>query len=435
MQKQQSLISISSLIGQEITTNVWVETIRKSGGIIFLILRDISGKAQAIVTKENSNLFDKVQKLTHESVVKISGKIKKEEKAPNGFEILISDLKILSLANPELPIPIVEKGNEVSIEKRQDWRFLILRRSRDALILKIRTTMDMAYRNFLIKKGFLEIHTPKLMGSPSESTSELFSMDYFGGKAYLAQSPQLYKQMAMASGLEKVFEIGKIFRAEESLTTRHATEAMSYDIEMSYVEKISGVMELMEELIVFIIQSIKDSWGEDIKKYFGIDVKVPKIPFPKISFEDVKKIAKENGVLEKDNYDLATKEEKTIGAFIKKKYNHDFVFVTDYPVRGRPFYHKRKSEILTESSDLLMGGMEISTLAIREANYEKLISQAKDKNINLENMTWYLDFFKYGCPPHGGCGIGGARILMQLLGLPSIRDAMFLFRGPTRLTP
>ncbi len=434
MQNYPKLKSLKSLAGQEVTTQVWIETIRKSGGIIFLILRDISGKAQAIVTKEDIELFEEIKNLTTESVVKITGEVKVEEKAPSGFELMVKAVEVLSVAE-ELPIPVVEKAGEVSIEKRQDWRFIVLRRSRDALIMKVRTTMDMAYRKFLVSKGFLEIHTPKLMNSPSESTNELFELEYFGNKAYLAQSPQLYKQMAIASGLEKVFEIGKIFRAEESLTTRHATECMSYDIETSFVEKIEDIANFEEELIVHMMQEIKNAWGNEIKEHFGIEVKVPSIPFPKITFTDAKDLAKKAGVNEEDDHDLATAEEKAIGKAIKEKFNHDFVFVTDYPVAGRPFYHKRKTETITESADLLMCGMEITTLAIREENYDQLMKNAESKKIDTTNMQWYLDFFKYGCPPHGGFGMGGARILMQLLGLPSIRDAMFLFRGPTRIQP
>ncbi|MHA1540460.1 MAG: aspartate--tRNA(Asn) ligase [Alphaproteobacteria bacterium] len=434
MKNYPKLKSLKLLAGQEVTTQVWVETIRKSGGIIFLILRDISGKAQAIVTKEDAELFEEVRALTTESILKITGEIKVEEKAPSGFEMMVKKIKVLSRAE-ELPIPVVEKGGEVSIEKRQDWRFLVLRRSRDALIMKVRTTMDMAYRNFLIGKGFLEIHTPKLMNSPSESTSDLFELEYFGDKAYLAQSPQLYKQMAIASGLEKIFEIGKIFRAEESLTTRHATECMSYDLETSFVEKIEDIADLEEELIVHMMQEIKNAWGDEIKEHFGIEVKIPSTPFPRITFAEAKDLAKKAGVNEEDDPDLATAEEKIIGQAIKEKFNHDFVFVTHYPISGRPFYHKRTENETTESADLLMLGMEITTLAIREENYDQLIKNADHKGVDISNMQWYLDFFKYGCPPHGGFGMGGARILMQLLGLPSIRDAMFLFRGPTRIQP
>lgn len=416
----------------------FAQTIRKQGGIIFLILRDVTGIIQTLVLKSNTEAFTTAQDLSLESVVTIKGEAKENAQAPGGIEILIESIEVLSKAQPELPIPVDEKGEgETNIDQRLDWRYLDLRKERNSLIFKVWTLMDKVYTDFLTDQGFIQIHSPKLMSTPSETKAELFEVDYFDRKAYLAQSPQFYKQMAQAAGFEKVFEIGPVFRADPSFTSRHNTEFTGYDLEMSFIESHEDVMQLEEKLLVDMIEKVKDKYGSDIKNVFGRDLSVPTIPFPRITFAEAKAITKGQGVAGEKPADMSAEEERILGQYVKDKYGHEFVFITDYPIEGRPFYHMRHKDNpkLTMSYDLLWNGLEVTTGAQREHRYDVLVSQVKDKGLKVEGLENYLNFFKYGCPPHGGFGAGPNRFIMKLLGLDNIREATYLYRGVKRLTP
>ncbi|MBL0690147.1 MAG: aspartate--tRNA(Asn) ligase [Alphaproteobacteria bacterium] len=404
--------------GKQILIKSSIQTIREQGKIVFLILRDISGICQAIV-KEGSSEFDCAKRLTIESAVEISGIVKTTKNTEKGYEILVEGIKILNESATPLPIPVVEKGDIVTTEKRQDNRFLIWRREKESLILKIVSQLDSSYRNFLLGENFIEIHTPKLMPSPSESSAELFELEYFDRTAYLAQSPQLYKQMAISSGLERVFEVGPVFRAEKSQTNRHATEFVSYDVEMGYIDNFEEVLVMLENLVKSILESINERYSEEIKLHYGVENFTFSSKIPRLTMAEAKSILKERGLDISDD-DLSTAEEKAIGDYVKEKYDHDFVFITDYPTSCRPFYHKRKNDDITASSDLIYKGVEIVTTAQREENYETLLEQLNDKGLEQKPMQWYLDFFKYGCPPHGGWGFGASRLIMNLLGLESL---------------
>lgn len=411
-----------------------VETIREKGTISFLILRDITGTCQGI-TYKGLDSFEIARKLTKESIISAECRVKLTQQTKEGFELEMLTLRVLSAADPHLPIPVVEKGQmEVGPEAKQNYRFLAWRRPKEAVVLKALSALDEGYRSFLSDKGFFEIHTPKLMATPSESHGELFKVDYFGKKAYLAQSPQLFKQMAISAGLERVFEIAPAFRAEMSLTTRHATEFISHDAEMGYIESFEDVLNTVEEMIKSIMNNIQKRCGADMEKYWNIsDIQI-KEPIPRLTMAEAKAILRERGLASLD-LDLNTAEEKAIGDYVKEKYNHDFVFITEFPVEKRPFYHKYSGHGTTISADLIYRGVEIITTAQREENYDIVLKQAVDKKLNPEAIQWYLDSFKYGCPPHGGWGFGGARFIKQLFNLQHIRDAVFLYRGPNRIAP
>lgn len=421
-----------------VSVSGFAQTIRKQGGICFLILRDITGVIQTLVLKSNTESFAIVQDLSLESVVTITGEAKENAQAPGGIEILIDKIEVLSKAEPELAIPVDEKGeNETNIDQRLDWRYLDLRKERNTLIFKVWTLMDKVYTDYLTDQGFLQIHSPKLMSTPSETKAELFEVDYFDRKAYLAQSPQFYKQMAQAAGFEKVFEIGPVFRADPSFTSRHNTEFTGYDLEMSFIESHEDVMQLEEKLLVEIIEQVKAKYGSDIKRVFGREIPTPSLPFPRITFAEAKAIVKGQMVTGEKPADMSAEEERVLGQYVQEKYGHEFVFLTDYPVEGRPFYHMRHSDNpqLTKSYDLLWNGLEVTTGAQREHRYDVLVDQVKDKGLKVEGLENYLNFFKYGCPPHGGFGAGPNRFIMKLLGLDNIREATYIYRGVKRLTP
>lgn len=297
--------------------------------------------------------------------------------------------------------------------------------------------MEEAMREFWVKNNFIEIYTPKIMGSASESGSELFEVKYFDRKAYLAQSPQFYKQMAMAAGFEKIFEIGPSFRANPSDTTRHDTEFTMIDMEISFIESEEDVMKVEEEWIAFFLKKVKEKYGEEVKKTFNVEIVVPKLPFPRVTMEEAQKMLKKKGYKSPEEGDLDAEGEKLLAGLIKEKYGHEFVFVKEYPISVRPFYHMRKKENpkLTKSFDLIWKGVEITTGAQREHRIEPLTKQAIEKKINPKSIQYYLNFFNNGCPPHGGCALSPSRLLMLMLNLGNVREATFLPRDMKRLTP
>ncbi|MBI4215296.1 MAG: aspartate--tRNA(Asn) ligase, partial [Parcubacteria group bacterium] len=296
---------------------------------------------------------------------------------------------------------------------------------------------EQSLREYWTRENFIEIHSPKLMGSPSESGAEVFEVRYFDRKAYLAQSPQFYKQMAMAAGFEKVFEVGPVFRAEPSFTSRHATEFTGYDCEFSFVESHQDVMLSEQKAIQYMLEKVKAAFGDEIKKVFGREVAVPSIPFPQVTMKEAKRILGELKVISEKEGDLSPEEEVQLCRYILEKQGHEFVFVTEYPAAVRAFYHMRleSDPQITKSFDLLWNGIEITTGAQREHRYEKLVAQASEKKMNLALLQFYLNFFRYGCPPHGGFGMGPSRMLMKLLNLSNVREACFLYRGVKRLEP
>jgi aspartyl-tRNA synthetase len=268
----------------------------------------------------------------------------------------------------------------------------------------------------------------------SETGADLFEVKYFKKKAYLAQSPQFYKQMAIAGGLDKVFEQGPVFRAEESHTSKHLTEFVSFDVEMAFIDDYEDIMELQEKWLVFVFKQVKKKHGKEIKEHFGIEITIPKTPFPRITMKEAHEKISELEVIDEFG-DLDTEGEKKLGEYVRNEFNSDFVFLTDFPYNARPFYHMKKDNKFTMSYDLIYKGLELATAAQREHRYDKLIAQAKEKEIDEIENKFYLQMFKYGVPPHGGFGFGPERFVMQMLNINNIREVVFLPRDPDRLTP
>lgn len=422
--------------GKTVTIMGHAEIIRAQSSVAFVIVRDITGTMQCVVTNDCAD-FETARKLTAESVVEVTGTIAAAPK--EGIEVQVESMRVISAAEA-LPIPVVEKGNaEVTSEKRQDWRFLAMRRPREATAMRVLSAVHQGYRDALLEVGFIEIATPKIMGTPSESHAELFKIDYFGQPAYLSQSAQLYKQMAIAGGLEHVFEISPTFRADPSFTTRHATEFITLEGEMGYIQSFDEVLDALEKSVARILTAVRKSCGREIKKHFGISDFQLKKPIPRITMHRAKEILRERGQASEDA-DLTPAEERAICEYVSQEFGCDFVFITEFPWGARPFYHKKgvssdTGEPISVSADPLYKGIELTTAAQREERYETLCAQVAEKGLTQEGLQWYLDFFRYGMPPHGGWGMGSERIVKQLLGLPSIRDAQFLFRGPNRLMP
>ena len=430
---------ISELKSQQdgpVTIGGWVETLRDQKRIQFIIIRDESGSVQVTYPRpsEEDSLADQVSALTHGSFVIVKGQLKHDERVKlGGIEILLEGLEVVSASLPDSPI-----AEDTSIDKRLDWRFIDFRRPELNLMMQVQTTIEQAWREHWLANDFVEIHSPKLMASPSESHAELFKLEYFEGHAYLAQSPQFYKQMAMSAGLNRVFEIGPVFRADPSFTSRHATEFVSIDMEMSWIDSHEDVMSFQEELMVKAITAVKQKHGERIKELYEIDIEIPSTPFPRIPLAEAHEIIEKRGYkAPRTDGDLDPEGERQISQYAKEELGHEFVFLTDYPKHIRPFYHMRHedNDALTKSYDLIWKGTEITTGAQREHRIEVLEAQAKDKGLDPEGLEFYMDFFRYGVPPHGGFGMGLTRVVMLMLELPNIREASFLFRGPNRLQP
>ncbi|MBR1890612.1 MAG: aspartate--tRNA(Asn) ligase [Clostridia bacterium] len=410
----------------------WIENLRDKKNMQFVVIRDLSGKVQVTVVKsEKPEIAEIFSHATLESTVKITGEaVANEFVKLGGIEIVPETVELTSHAEP---FPI---GPESSIDQRLDYRWIDLRNPRNQLIFQFQSFLVNAMREYLIKNDFIEIHTPKFIGSASESGAEVFEVKYFDRKAYLAQSPQFYKQMAIVGGLERVFEIAPCFRAEKSHTKKHATEFTSFDVEFSYINSFQDVMNLEAEMIAYGLEKTKEKYGEKVKEVFGVEINVPKLPFPQMRLADIYAELKTRygyDVPEEEKTDLTTEAEKLCERLAHDKFGHEFLFVTDYPPQKRAFYHMRKNGIL-QGYDLIWKGIEITSGAQREHRYEELKKNCEEKGLG-KDVAFYLQFFKNGVPPHGGFAIGVDRLTMLLLGLPSLKEAQFLFRGPDRLTP
>ena len=422
----------------EITIEGFVDNIRDLQYVQFLILRDTTGKVQVTIEKNEPNieLNEIVSNLSAESTVKITGKLMQNEKVKlNGIELIPNDIIVTSRCLDELPLNYKDSKSAL-LDTRLNYRFLDLRSEKNILMFKVQTCLINAMREFVVKNNFIEIHTPKIISTASESGADVFEVKYFDGKAYLSQSPQFYKQMAMCSGFERVFEIAPAFRAEKSNSYRHTTDFTSFDIEMSYIENLEELMDFEENLFIAGLTAVKEKYGEQIKRLFNVDVVVPTKPFPRIKLEDLyKELEKEYGFVMnyEDVGDMNSESEKLASKYIMEKYGHEFVFITDFSAKKRAFYHKRENGI-PQGADLIWKGCETTTLALREHRYEILCEQAKEKGLE-KGVKFYLEFFKYGCPPHGGFAIGVDRITMLLLETGSLKETMFIFRGPSRIEP
>jgi len=424
--------------GKQVTLCGWVETHRIQGKLSFIILRDRHGITQVFV---NPELTKQLGEINRESVVLIEGEVKKrpdnqvkKDMATGEIELGAKKIEMISKSEVPLPIDVVEEST-TNIDKRLDYRFLDVRRKKINAIFKIRSCVVGISTEFFVKEGFISINTPKLTQAGVESGAEEFKFDYFGKKAALAQSPQVYKQMFVMSGLERVFEIAPIFRAEKSHTTRHLTEFVGLDFEMGFIKDEHDVMDVIENYFKYLITKLKKQCIEELK-LLGVELVVPG-KIPRIDISDIREIMKQKGKIVPPDEDLDAEGEKILGEYIKEKFGSEFVFALNYPWAKRPFYHMKPEGKPndTKSFDLIYNGVEIATGAQREHRLDVLEAQCKEKGISLDKLGFYRDIFRYGSIPHGGVGLGIDRIVEQMLKLGNIREAILLPRDPDRLTP
>lgn len=419
--------------GTSVKTEGMVHSIRRMGEISFIIIRRRDGLIQTVYEEGQAD-FD-IRDMREGDAVRAEGSMKKEERAPHGVEIRLKRADILSHPESPMPLPIDKWKLTSSLEARLDMRPVSLRNVRERARFKIQEGIVRGFREFLYSQGFTEIHTPKIGAKSAEGGANIFKLSYFHKPAVLAQSPQLYKQI-MVGVFDRVFETGPVFRAEKHNTKRHLNEYVSLDFEMGYIDGFEDVMAMETALLQHVLKTLEQDYKTELDI---LKVTLPKADqIPSVRFDEAKKL-----VSEKYNrpirapFDLEPEEEQLIGKYFKEEYGADFVFVTHYPSKKRPFYamDDESDKRYTLSFDLLLNGMEVTTGGQRIHEYKKLLDKIYEKGMTEEGLETYLDAFKYGMPPHGGLGIGLERLTMNLLGEDNVREVSLFPRDMNRLKP
>jgi aspartyl-tRNA synthetase len=411
----------------------WVHEVRDLGGLTFFLIRDRTGIIQVTIPKKKASeaVLAAAKAVSRESVVRVSGTVKAIDKAPGGRELVPETFEILSMSESPLPLDVVEKV-PAELDTRLDARFLDARRPRVTAVFQIRSAAMEAINDFFFRQGFIQITTPKIVAAATEGGTELFPIAYFDKEAFLNQSPQLYKQMMMAAGFEKVFEIGPIFRAEEHNTTKHLNEATSIDIEVSFVDH-HEVMRILEDLIIHTYGHIKTSCGDQLANLECTDFEVPQSPFPRLPYAEAIAIAQKK-IEDPIQYgdDISSAAERAIGAEMGAHY-----FIVDWPTEIRPYYAMpyENDPSVCKAFDLMHPRMELASGAERVHLHDLLVQQIRKKGLNPENFEFYLRPFRYGMPPHAGWGLGVERLIMTMLSLSNVREAVLFPRDMHRLVP
>ena len=425
------------LAGKNVTLMGWVHILRDKGKIKFLILRDERGTIQVTIPqkKVSEETFETSGTLKPEFAISVDGEVIATNQVAAGVEIIPSAIRILNTAE-RLPIDVVEGKVDIDLDTRLNHRILDLRKPTVNAIFRIQHTLVRFAREFLEQNDFVEIHTPKIVAEATEGGANLFEIKYFEKKAYLAQSPQFYKQLMLLAGFGRVFEIAPVFRAEKHNTRRHINEYTSFDFEMAWIESVEDVMKMEEQMLHHAFKKTKKAVAAELE-LLEVDLTVPKIPFKRIKFSEAIDLLNEAGSELTIGNDIDPEGERLLGEIFPEKYGTDMVFITHYPLGLRPAYTMPSltDEGMTESFDLTYKGMEITTGGQRIHLYDLLVERFKAKGFDPDAFSFYLDPFKFGAPPHGGLGLGVERLTMQLLGIQNVREAALLPRDRDRITP
>ncbi len=415
-------------IDQEVTVAGWVHEMRDLGGIKFVLLRDRKGLVQITFLKKkvSPELFEKVSELGREYVIQVTGTVHQSDIASMGLEVLPTVVTTLSAADSPLPLDPTQKVR-ADFDTRLNHRVLDLRSHNHRLIFYIEACLIAGFREFLETEEFCEVHTPKIVATGTEGGTELFPVQYFENKAFLAQSPQFYKQMLVGAGFERVYEVGPVYRAEEHNTVRHINEYTSLDLEFGFITDDRDIRALENRLLLHMYEKLKTDCEKALTQ---LQVDVPDVPqtIPSLLFEEAMEIAGETG------HDLSPAGEKMVCDYTRESLDSEYVFVTAYPQEKRPMYAMPDGD-KTKSFDLLLRGVEVTTGGQRIHQYDLLVKKIEERGLNPDDFAFYLEVFKYGMPPHGGFAIGAERLTMQVLNLDNIREATFFPRDRTRLAP
>ncbi|MET7019580.1 aspartate--tRNA(Asn) ligase [Bacillus mycoides] len=415
--------------GKVVLLQGWVKKIRHLGNVSFLLLRDRTGVVQCVLENELAGY-----KVDVESVVQVIGEIVTTTKTELGVEVLAHEVKVLNGAE-QLPFEINKKKLQVGLDQLLNERVLSLRHERIAAIFKVKSTLVQSFSEFLIENDFTRVFTPKIVSQGAEGGANVFKLPYFQKEAYLAQSPQFYKQMMVAGGLERVFEIAPVYRAEHHNSSRHLNEYISLDVELGFINDFYEVMQLEADALRYMFQQVEKNCEKELQL---LQIAVPVIgEIPKITLSEAQEVLKSKYRKESPVGDLDTEGEKLLGKYVKETYNSELVFITHYPKEARPMYTmpNKENPLITDSFDLLYKGLEITSGAQRIHNHEMLLASFKEKGLHPDKFQSYLNTFRYGCPPHGGFGIGLERVVYKLLELSNVREASAFPRDCTRLIP
>lgn len=420
-------------LNQEMTIEGAIHSIRNMGDVAFIILRRREGLFQTVYENEQVNVS--IHELKEAMTVRIKGILSEEERAPHGRELRICHVDILSAPAEPLPMAIDKWKLNTSLEAKLNYRSISLRNIQERSKFKIQEALVKAFRDYLYKQGFTEIHTPKIGSKGAEGGANVFKLSYFHKPAVLAQSPQFYKQM-MVGVFDRVFETGPVFRAEKHNTKRHLNEYTGLDFEMGYIDSFEEIMAMETGFLQYAMELLKTEYAKEVQI---LKIELPDVSkIPAVRFDVAKElVAKKYNRKIKNPFDLEPEEEALIGQYFKEEYSADFVFVTHYPSKKRPFYamDDPEDERFTLSFDLLFKGLEITTGGQRIHDYDMLMKKIESRGMTEEGMEQYLDTFKHGMPPHGGLGIGLERLTMQLIGEDNVRETCLFPRDMNRLEP
>ncbi len=419
----------------KVTVKGWIQDTRNLGGISFVTLRDRFGTIQITLPKKKieESLFKTLTTLARESVVAVTGEVKESNQTELGLELIPESVEVYSEAATPLPMGVIDKVN-VEMDTRLNNRFMDLRKPEVRAVFELKSIMMRLIVEVMEENGFTQVYTPKIVGSGAEGGATLFQIEYFGRPAYLAQSPQLYKQMLMSTGLDKVFELGPAFRAEKSNTNRHVTEFISFDGEFTWINNQEDVMHMIETVIDYVLKGLKER-GKKQLEILGKEINVQPTPYPILTYAECLKIVNDAGLKLNDGDDLGTEGEKIVGDYMAKQ-GKDLYFIAEYPEAAKPFYIMEKDGTpYSFSFDLDYKGQEISSGGQREHRYDRLIARIEKLGLNPDDFTFYTDAFKFGMPPHGGWGIGVDRLITKMLDLPNVREGILFPRDMTRLLP
>lgn len=422
---------------KEVVVKGWVHDVRLMGGISFVLLRDMDGIVQVTAHKKNAEpeLLKQIAGLHNEDVIAVKGVVQKTSKTKSGIEIAPKEIVKLNPSEPVLPLD-PRKVTKAHLDTRLDWRVLDLRSPENMAVFKIQSMLMLAMEEFLSKNKFLKVFTPSLIGGISEGGSEVFPVVYFNKQVFLRQDPQLHRELLIAAGFERIFETGPSWRAEKSHTVRHMTEHRTIAAEIAFIDDEHDVISVEENMVVYALDKVSKDCKEQLD-LLGKTITIPKPPFPELQFPKVYDILEELGKPIQKGEDLNREAEEALGEYVKDKFKSEFFFVNRFPSEVKPFYVMRvdSEPKWARSIDLMFKGMELSSGGQREHRYEKLVSQAKEKELDLESVKWFTEVFKYGVPSMGGFSLGIERFTMKLLDMENVREATLFPRDPERILP
>ncbi len=437
MKRTHYTSGLKKFLGKEVVVEGWVHDVRLMGGINFILLRDMDGIVQITAPKNKTSptLLKKIESLHNEDIIIVKGTIQKTTKTKSGVEVIPKELEKVYPSEPILPLD-PRKVTKANLDTRLDWRSLDLRSPENLAIFKIQSKLMTSMEEYFLNNKFMKVFTPSLIGGISEGGSEVFPVVYFNKQVFLRQDPQLHRELLIVAGFEKIFEIGPSWRAEKSHTIRHMTEHRTIATEVAFIEEEHDVMRIEQDMVVYALEKVKKECAEQLE-LLGKEIKIPKTPFPELQFPKIYDILKELKKPISKGEDLNREAEEILGQHVKDKFKSEFFFVNRFPSAVKPFYVMRLDENPTwaRSIDLMFKGMELSSGGQREHRYQKIISQIKEKGLNLDSLKWFTEVFKYGVPTMGGFSLGIERFTMQLLDIENVREATLFPRDTQRVLP